>query len=209
MNESERVRKAQEGDQAAMEALISSYQPRIYGYAFSRLRDSDEAEEICQETFLKCFLSLKYLEKAEAFSAWLFSICRNKVISRARKRNKEPFIDSDIDERAELEQSFHEWQQYSEALRISINMLSDEQRDVARDHGLRRERRRGAQPDLKLRAPAGRDHQHGRHRPVRVRGGPVHRPVLRRGPDLRRCVGQEGPRCRRPGFRPGLRPRRL
>lgn len=132
MNEIEKVIKAQAGDQAAFGTLVSCYQSRIYGYAVGRLRNNEEAEEVCQETFLKCFLNLRYLERAEAFSAWLFSICRNQVISRVRRRRNRPAGDPLTDEQPEIERAFSEWRNYGEALRISINMLTAEQREMIR-----------------------------------------------------------------------------
>lgn len=85
------VLAAQRGDQRAFTAIVEIYQHTVYGYLRARLFDSAEAEDLCQETFLRLYQGREKLARATQVGPWLIGIARNllrehvKRVSRRRE----------------------------------------------------------------------------------------------------------------------------
>ena len=50
------VQASQKGDHKAFATLIELYQNTIYGFLRARLSQPSDAEDLCQEVFLRCYL---------------------------------------------------------------------------------------------------------------------------------------------------------
>ncbi|MFH1180786.1 MAG: sigma-70 family RNA polymerase sigma factor [bacterium] len=74
------------GDRASLEVLIRSYLKPIYSFVFRRVGDSQEAEDITQEVFVRTWKHLKKFDKQKKFRAWLFSIAKNASIDFLKKK---------------------------------------------------------------------------------------------------------------------------
>jgi RNA polymerase sigma-70 factor, ECF subfamily len=72
--------------QAAFEALIAGYRRRVFGLAFSILRDRAGAEDVAQEVFVKLWKTLDTFDGRAKLSTWIYAITRNAAISALRKR---------------------------------------------------------------------------------------------------------------------------
>lgn len=85
-SERELVNRAIEHDQEALAGLYALYFPRVYRYILARTGNSFDAEDITGEVFIKVLEAIDRFEWREApFSAWLFRIAHNAVISQRRK----------------------------------------------------------------------------------------------------------------------------
>ncbi|AFH49990.1 ECF subfamily RNA polymerase sigma-70 factor [Ignavibacterium album JCM 16511] len=62
----------------------------LYNFALKMTGDSDEADDLVQETFLKAFRFFDKFEKGTNCKAWLFRIMKNTYINKYRKETKEP-----------------------------------------------------------------------------------------------------------------------
>ena len=62
----------------------------LYNYALRMTGNSDDAEDLVQETYLKAYRFWDKYEKGTNIRAWLFRILRNSYINRYRKEAKEP-----------------------------------------------------------------------------------------------------------------------
>src|SRR5712664_4058234 len=73
---------------AAEEELYRRYRPAVTRLAgsFSEL-DSDEADDVVQEAFVRAFRALRSLKDPARFSAWLFTIARNRARSYLSARS--------------------------------------------------------------------------------------------------------------------------
>src|SRR5205823_11424918 len=71
----------------AEEELYRRYRPSVARLAgtFSEL-DPDEADDVVQEAFVRAFRALSSLKDPERFSAWLFTIARNRARSYLTSR---------------------------------------------------------------------------------------------------------------------------
>jgi len=80
------VDAARAGDEAALAELYNLYFPRVYRYIIARMGNPYDAEDLTEEVFLRVLDAIERFQWREApFSAWLFRIAHNAVISQRRK----------------------------------------------------------------------------------------------------------------------------
>jgi len=88
--------QAAQGDQAAWATIVGMYSRRVFGLIFKQCKDSDLAEEIVQETFVKIVQKLiktddepgGYQEQGK-FEPWLFRIAMNNLRDEMRRRSRQ------------------------------------------------------------------------------------------------------------------------
>ena len=79
------VERAQHGDQAAFEAIYHRYQPRIAGYLYRMVQDSEVASDLTQDVFLRAFRAIGQTGPGLNVKAWLFTIATNAALSHHRR----------------------------------------------------------------------------------------------------------------------------
>jgi RNA polymerase sigma-70 factor (ECF subfamily) len=72
--------------QAAFEAVVAGYRRRVFGLAYSIVRDRAAAEDIAQEVFVKLWKALDGYDGRAKLSTWIYAITRNTAVSAARKQ---------------------------------------------------------------------------------------------------------------------------
>ena len=82
------VLMARQGDQAAIGEIYDRYADRLFGFAFSMLRDREEAADAVHDVILRSSQKLDQLRDPAKLRPWLFSIARNEVTSRTRQRSR-------------------------------------------------------------------------------------------------------------------------
>jgi RNA polymerase sigma-70 factor (ECF subfamily) len=82
------IKRVQEGDTNAFGSLYDSYIEQIYRFVFYKTMHKEIAEDIVSDVFIKAFAGISsYTPKTGAsFSAWLYTIARNKVIDYYRSK---------------------------------------------------------------------------------------------------------------------------
>ena len=82
-------KEARRANEAKLVSLYEEYYDKIARYAYVRIGDRTEAEDIAEEVFLKALQSLKsYKERGIPMQAWLFRIAHNLVVDHLRKTTK-------------------------------------------------------------------------------------------------------------------------
>ncbi len=81
------VIRCQRGDQEAFETLFSQFQPRLQFYVRRLSTPSDHGEDVLQEVWVKVIRKIKTLRDPRAFTAWLYQIARNEVLSKFRTKD--------------------------------------------------------------------------------------------------------------------------
>ncbi|HEU4325054.1 MAG TPA: RNA polymerase sigma factor [Roseiflexaceae bacterium] len=84
MNEPELIERAQRGEAAAWEALVSSHQEPVFRLAFLMTGQADEAADIAQETFLRAFQALGGFDPQRPLRPWLLRIAGNQARNARR-----------------------------------------------------------------------------------------------------------------------------
>jgi RNA polymerase sigma-70 factor (ECF subfamily) len=69
---------------------LSAHGDALYRYAFARVRDSAQAEDLVQETLLAALESQARFAGRAAERTWLIGILKHKLIDQLRRRNREP-----------------------------------------------------------------------------------------------------------------------
>lgn len=71
------VERARRGERAAFEALVRRHYRTAYLTALGRLGQPADAEDVCQDAFLRALERLDDCRHPERFAAWLLQIVRN------------------------------------------------------------------------------------------------------------------------------------
>ena len=79
---------ARQGDQSAIGEIYDRYADRLFGFAFSMLRDREEAADAVHDVILRSSQKLDQLRDPSKLRPWLFSIARNEIASRTRQRSR-------------------------------------------------------------------------------------------------------------------------
>jgi RNA polymerase sigma-70 factor (ECF subfamily) len=77
---------ARRGDTRAFEGLYRALAPRVYGFCLRLARDSTEAQDCVQETFVRAWQRLGDFRGESRIGTWLHRIALNEVLGRRRHR---------------------------------------------------------------------------------------------------------------------------
>jgi len=82
------ILKVQAGDREAFALLVEKYHRPLLNFIYRLLGNPSLVEDLGQEIFLNAYLSLGHfnLDRGTPFSAWLFTIARNRVLTELRKK---------------------------------------------------------------------------------------------------------------------------
>jgi RNA polymerase sigma-70 factor (ECF subfamily) len=85
--DNELVKRAQQGDSAAVGALYDRHHTPIFRFVWSRVSDQQTAEDLTGDVFMKMVTSLPDYKISDVpFRAWLYRIARNLVTDEYRKQ---------------------------------------------------------------------------------------------------------------------------
>lgn len=117
--------------QAALEHIDA-----LYGYAMALTRDTTEAEDLVQDTYLRAASALNRPDSNSNLKGWLFVIMRNAWLNQLRHRNSGPrFVDFDstekpIDEVHDSPHVVYLRKLEREQVRAAIESLPDAYREI-------------------------------------------------------------------------------
>ena len=89
---------------------VDQYGDYLYGFAMSRLRNAELAQDCVQDTFLAGIKALDRFDGSRDIKFWLRGSMRNKIVDQIRKSVREHKVDIDSEDETLLE-SF--WFKYS------------------------------------------------------------------------------------------------
>jgi RNA polymerase sigma-70 factor (ECF subfamily) len=78
----EGIRRSSEAD---FNALYERYFQRVYSFAFARLRNRADTEEVVQETFLAVLRSIDAYRGRSTLLCWVYGIAKNNVNNHLRR----------------------------------------------------------------------------------------------------------------------------
>lgn len=76
------VARARSGDASAFEALVRRHYRAAHAVALATLGNAADAEDVCQEAFIRALEKLDSCREPAKFSAWLLRIVRNRAHNR-------------------------------------------------------------------------------------------------------------------------------
>jgi RNA polymerase sigma-70 factor, ECF subfamily len=127
---------SQAGDGAAFEQLVSRYDRKLFRLAYHMVRNTEDAQDVVQETFIKVFKHIGRFQAQSKFSTWLYRIVVNQSLMELRKHRRKPaqvdlsaHVEEDEDQ---LPMDFSDWrpnpeEQYkdSELRRLLTQLLHE------------------------------------------------------------------------------------
>ncbi len=94
------VQRARAGDTQAFGELVLAHQTFVYNLALRALGDSNEAQDLAQEAFLRAWQALPSFRGASSFRTWLYRIVMNLCYNRSPQLKKN-LAQLDIEDQAE------------------------------------------------------------------------------------------------------------
>jgi RNA polymerase sigma-70 factor, ECF subfamily len=89
------VRAAQEGDEAAFDALVRATYANTYSLAYQLTGNAEDADDVAQDTYLRAFRALARFRGDAAFPTWLYRITVNSALNLRAKRRRAPQVSLD------------------------------------------------------------------------------------------------------------------
>lgn len=86
-----------DGDTNAFAVLVNRYKDLVLTLALRMLKNTEEAEEVSQDAFIKAYKSLNKFKGDSKFSTWIYKITYNTSLDRIKK-NRKHLNDVAIDE---------------------------------------------------------------------------------------------------------------
>lgn len=83
------IERCRAGDREAYAALVRRYQRQVYALAYRLIGERGEAEDVAQETFLRCYRSLATFRVGQPFGPWIYRIATNVALDRLRRCGRE------------------------------------------------------------------------------------------------------------------------
>ncbi|MBA7489759.1 ECF RNA polymerase sigma factor SigD [subsurface metagenome] len=120
-------------NETTLASLYEEYYDKIAHYAFVRIGNRTEAEDLAGEVFLKALESLKsYEDRGIPMQAWLFRIAHNLVVDHLRKVAKRKTVPIDTVQVAADTSPVAEAEKNIELERVTraMEQLTREQREV-------------------------------------------------------------------------------
>lgn len=79
------IRLILKGSEKGCLQIVQRYQHYVYTIVLRIVKNTEDAEEVAQDVFIKAFKSLKNFQGKSKFSTWLYSIAYTTAISHLRK----------------------------------------------------------------------------------------------------------------------------
>ena len=84
------ITKTLAGEVNAFAVLIDRYKHMVYTLCLRMLKNTEEAEEVAQDVFLKAFQKLESYKGNSKFSTWVYSITYHKCLDTLSRKRKQP-----------------------------------------------------------------------------------------------------------------------
>ncbi len=92
MQERELVKKIKAGDIQAFKQLFENHQSEVLNLCLKLVGNRTEAEDVCQEVFLKVYQSIDSFEHKAKISTWIYRIAVNLCLNFNRKKKQMRFL---------------------------------------------------------------------------------------------------------------------
>ena len=139
-NDNTLIHRAQTGDEETFAALMRKHYPFVYSIVIRIVKNSHDAEEVVQDTFLNAYRGLTQLEDTTKFKSWLGEIARNRARNHLRKQRGDTVsIDEVSEQMLQTEDSSDERlirQEQRELIRRTMETLPQKDREIAQAYYL-------------------------------------------------------------------------
>lgn len=133
IEERERLLRLIDGDEKAFCELYAAYKNRLIYFAMQYLKSRDYAEDVFQDAFTVVWQGRRFINPDASFSAYLYTIVRNRVLNQLRslqqeERLKEHILSEAVD--ADSAKDNLNVESLRELLTRAMSKLTPRQREV-------------------------------------------------------------------------------
>jgi RNA polymerase sigma-70 factor (ECF subfamily) len=82
------VRRCLEGDLECFQQIVLSHKAPLMAAAMTVLGNRQDAEDICQETFIQAFRHLASFDSGRDLRAWLYTILYRRCLNAAKRKRR-------------------------------------------------------------------------------------------------------------------------
>jgi len=86
LDDNELIKRCNKGDRKAQKALFEEYSKKMYPVCMRYARNSEDADDILQEAFVKVFKNLKKFRKESSLYYWIKRIVINTALNYQRSK---------------------------------------------------------------------------------------------------------------------------
>ncbi len=87
------MERVKNGDMLAFNQIVDKYKNRLMNVIVRMVQETEQAEDIVQETFLRVYQHRDSFDFRHCFSTWLYTIALNLARNELRKRKRFKFFD--------------------------------------------------------------------------------------------------------------------
>lgn len=95
-DEAKLAHRAAAGDREAFGALYDRHLDAVYRYAYYRVRDISDAEDVTSEVFHRALVAMTRYQPRRPFLAFLYTIARNVIVDRRRRERPRASFDEAV-----------------------------------------------------------------------------------------------------------------
>ena len=86
------IERFQNGDLYAFDLIVKRYKNQLLNFIYRFLGNTEESEDLVQETFLRVYRNRTAYQKVAKFSTWIYTIAGNLAKTELRKRKRRRFF---------------------------------------------------------------------------------------------------------------------
>lgn len=90
MDERAATEASKSGDRKAFGLLVDQYYRNVYRFAFHYVGNHQDADDICQETFVRALGHIEHLRDGGHFKGWVFAIASNLLRKQVKTPRRAP-----------------------------------------------------------------------------------------------------------------------
>lgn len=79
------------GDERSFDILVERYLNSIHRFVMGYVKDSQAAQDVTQEVFLKLLKHIKRVDARKSFSSWMYTIAKNTALDFLKKKKSIAF----------------------------------------------------------------------------------------------------------------------
>jgi len=123
------IYKCLNGEPEAFGFLVDKYKASIYAFAYTKLRDFRDAEDVTQDVLVKAYQKLNTLKRWDSVLSWLYAITNNQCKNLIRSQYKRPdgeFIEDQVSANlVKLSMDSHRESMALESIREALDLLPE------------------------------------------------------------------------------------
>ncbi len=129
------IRNIANGDKNALGVLYENTKTAVYGFALSIVRNSQDAEDVLQDTFVSIYTAAHSYKSLGKPMAWILTIARNSALMKLRRKKHIADI-SDIEWNAIADDPAHVSSEERLVLATALRAITPEEGQIVMLHAV-------------------------------------------------------------------------